>query len=163
MSATPDTIIIITPAPHAVASLRTKQNDWEGVRTLPYDDATGQQIKQSTYVKGNPSIGVGRNLNKPLSPEAIDFLWNEDFQEALAGANRFVWFKGLDEARQLAIIDMVFNLGYQKLSTFQQFLGLMEKGQYADAADDLETTAWYHQVGRRAVFLTNVIRTGVWT
>jgi lysozyme len=162
MSATPDTIIIITPPPHAVTALRNKQNDWEGVRTLPYDDATGQQIKQSSFVKGNPSIGVGRNLNKPLSSAAVDFLWNEDFQEALAGANRFVWFKGLDEARQLAIIDMTFNLGYEKLSTFQQFLSLMEQGNYNAAADDLETTLWYKQVGRRAVYLTNVIRTGVW-
>jgi hypothetical protein len=39
----------------------------------------------------------------------------------------------------------------------------MEQARYNDAANDLENTLWYKQVGRRAVYLTNVIRTGEWT
>lgn len=169
MTAAPDTIIIITPPTHNstisldVTKLREKQNDWEGVVSVVYDDATGNAIKQSSYVRGNPSVGVGRNLTKPMSPAAIDFLWREDAQEALAGAAKFEWFEGLDEPRKLAIVDMVFNLGYEKLTTFQQFLGCMEQARYNDAANDLENTLWYKQVGRRAVYLTNVIRTGEWT
>ena len=142
--------------------LRAKQNDWEGVRNVVYDDATGNPIGPSTYVKGNPSIGVGRNLRKPMSNAAIDFLWNEDAQEAVQGTSTLDWFAGLDENRQLAIVDMVFNMGLTMLQTFTVFLGYMAAGQYEAAADDLQGTKWYGQVGRRAVYLAEVIRTGVW-
>lgn len=146
-----------------LSRLRAKQNVWEGVRQLVYDDATGQTIRQSTYVKGNPTVGVGRNLLKPMSDDAIDFLWNEDAQEAVNDASTFAWFSSLDENRQLALVDMVFNMGLTTLRTFTVFLGYMASGQYQSAADDLQGTKWYGQVGQRAVYLTNVIRTGEWT
>lgn len=142
--------------------LLTKQKVWEGYRTTVYDDATGAPIRQSSYVKGNPSIGIGWNLTVPCSDAVIAFKWNEDVQTAIAGASAYSWFAGLNEARQLAIVDMVFNLGKQKLDTFATFLGLMASGDFSGAADDLKTTAWYNQVGHRAVYVAEAIRSGVW-
>lgn len=143
--------------------LRAKQNVWEGVRDIVYDDATGNSIGPSCYVKGNPSVGVGRNLRNPMSDAAIDFLWNEDIQEALSGASTFDWFEELDEHRQLAIVDMVFNMGLERFQTFNVFLGYMASKQYIAAADDLKGTKWYGEVGHRAQYLENVIRTGEWS
>lgn len=146
-----------------LTKLRAKQNVWEGVKDIVYDDATGGYLRSGTRVIGNPTVGVGRNLMKPMSAAAIDFLWNEDAQEALNGASTFPWFANLNEARQLAIVDMVFNMGLGTLQTFNTFLNCMQEGYFGAAANDLENTRWYKQVGQRAVYLTNVIRTGEWT
>lgn len=142
--------------------LLAKHHIWEGCRSTVYDDANGNPIKQSVYVKGNPTIGIGRNLTNPLSEAAIEFLWNESVQEAFANASCFVWFKDLSEPRQLAITDMVFNMGYEKLLTFKQFLGYMEVHDYESAAYDLKTTAWAAQVKGRAAYLIEAIRMGTW-
>ena len=142
--------------------LLAKQRVWEGYRTTVYDDANGSPIKQSSYVKGNPTIGIGRNLTNPLSDAAIEFLWNESVQLAFANASTFPWFEDINEARQLALTDMEFNLGHEKLLTFQQFLGYMAVHDYESAANDLETTAWAKQVGARAGYLIAAIRSGTW-
>jgi lysozyme len=142
--------------------LLAKQRVWEGYRPTVYDDATGTPIRQSSYVKGNPTIGIGRNLTIPLSDAAIDFLWNESVQEAFGNASTFPWFAGLSEPRQLALCDMEFNIGHGTLLTFTTFLSLMAVGNFNGAADDLETTDWYKQDGERAEYVTNSIRTGTW-
>jgi GH24 family phage-related lysozyme (muramidase) len=107
-------------------------------------------------------VGVGRNLRVPMSDAAIDFLWNEDANEAFGQASLLPWFADLNEARQLAITDMVFNLGAPTFATFTTFTSLMAQANYASAAADLETTQWYREDGQRAVYITNAIRTGEW-
>lgn len=54
---------------------------WEGDRDYPYDDATG---RAPDNLKGNLSIGVGRNLEaKPLSGAVKRLMFEEDVDEAL--------------------------------------------------------------------------------
>jgi lysozyme len=145
-----------------LTQLRAKQNVWEGVRNVAYDDATGNPIGPSSYVKGNPTIGVGRNLRNPMSDAAIDFLWNEDANAAFAAASMYPWFASLVEARQLAITDMIFNMGAATFATFTTFISYMAAGNFTAAAADLRTTAWYGQVPTRAVYDANAIETGEW-
>jgi lysozyme len=145
-----------------LAKLQTKQDIWEGVRTVVYDDATGNPIGPSSYVKGNPSVGRGRNLRKPMSQAAIDYLWDEDANEAFAAASMYPWFAGLNEARQLAVVDQIFSMGAETFATFTDYIGYLAAGNFAAAASDLRNTAWYGQVGQRAVYDANAIETGTW-
>jgi lysozyme len=106
---------------------------------------------------------VGRNLTgKPLSDKAIAFLLTEDYEEALDGLFiHLPWFAGLDEARQMVLIDMTFNLGIAGLLKFTNTLRSIEEGRWHDASIQMLASRWAKQVGARAVDLAKVMATGV--
>jgi lysozyme len=70
------------------------------------------------------------------------------------------WWRLLDGPRQDALANMAFNLGMQGLTEFTTFLRLMRAGAYAAAAVDLESTAWWDEVGERARRIADQIATG---
>jgi lysozyme len=134
----------------------------EGFRGFVYDDATGQPIASGVMVRGNPTIGYGWNLagNSLTIPHAKIILgWHVDDVTESVDAS-YPWVQGLSDARQRAVMNMVFNLGMNTFSSFRQFLGLLKSGDYAGAADDLEKTVWYGQVGDRAKRIVAMIRNG---
>src|SRR5262247_12330 len=134
----------------------------EGLRLKVYDDATGKPIIKGTNVKGNPTIGYGRNLVSPgISEDEAAWLFRQDYDGAVADLTRHfgAWFVGLLDVYQAVLVDMAFNVGVHKLLGFNVFLGLMQEGRYVEAADDLETTLWYKQVGRRGKDATHMLRT----
>lgn len=134
----------------------------EGYRGQLYDDATGAKIGPGSFVRGNPSIGYGFALNvAPLTvAESIPILTGRAQQTAGALLSALPWIATLSEPRQRALSNMAYNLGVTGLLKFDTFLALMEQGQFDQAADDLEKTPWYAQVGARAVRIVSTIRTG---
>lgn len=56
---------------------------------------------------------------------------------------------------QTVLANMVFNLGYNKLSKFTTTLQMVKDKRFADAGRNLRSSLWYKQVGLRAVELTN--------
>ena len=70
------------------------------------------------------------------------------------------WWRNLTDPRQDVLVNMAFNLGVAKLTTFTTFLPLVKSGQYAQAADDMLTTDWAKEVGARAQRLAQQMRTG---
>lgn len=141
-----------------IANLRSE----EGVRAVAYDDADGQPITRGTTVHGWPTVGVGHNLTVPLSDRAIDLILQDDLQPALAAAQTYPWFAGLNEPRQLAIVDMIFNMGAETFAQFGQFHAYLAAGNFGAAGDDLTGTSWYGEVGPRAKRIELIIRSGVW-
>lgn len=104
----------------------------EGKRHRVYTDSTG-----------NPTIGVGFNLNRPdatrllrfvggdyralvngkdgLTDEQIDVLLNHTIMEATSTARAlFRNFDHLDPVRRRVVIDMAFNMGRGTLGTFEK-------------------------------------------
>lgn len=61
---------------------------------------------------------------------------------------------------QTVLANLIFNLGTVKLSKFAPTLALFAKKDYKGAAARLKRTAWYGQVGSRAVELTERLTTG---
>lgn len=51
------------------------------------------------------------------------------------------------------LVDMIYNLGYQRLKQFQPTIDTIKAGKYEEAATRLKKTAWHRQVGDRAVEL----------
>lgn len=148
----------ITPL---IAKLRTE----EGCKLNVYDDATGQAIGPSTYVKGNPTIGIGTNLGvgAGITEEEADYLLSNRLNIAASEVATLAGFNLLDDVRKLVLIDMCFNMGLPTLQTFTVFLGYVASGQYNAAADDMLQTKWAKEVGQRAVNLAQVMRTGAWS
>lgn len=61
---------------------------------------------------------------------------------------------------QTVLANMIYNLGYKKLAAFDTTIGMIKRGEYARAADNLTKTAWHKQVGDRALELEQRLRTG---
>lgn len=141
-----------------IANLRAE----EGVRPVAYDDADGSPITRGSTIHGWPTVGVGHNLTVPLTDAAINHILSDDLQPALAAAQQYDWFAGLNAPRQLAIVDMIFNMGAETFAQFGQFHALLAAGDFDAAANDLTATAWAREVGSRAVRIEQIIRSGEW-
>lgn len=134
----------------------------EGIKPILYDDHNGKPLQSGSVIVGNPTLGIGWNVaTTPLTTnQYITILgWLVDAKlTEVRGAIPF--FDELPDDVQRAVANMAFNMGVPTLQTFTTFLGLLKNARYELAADDLETTKWYGQVGARAVRICALIRGG---
>jgi lysozyme len=132
----------------------------EGKRATAYDDATGLELHPGMLLKGNVTIGVGRNLTgKGLRDDEISFLLSGDIADAIRDARAVLpCYDELSRPRQLALISMAFNLGRAGLEQFKRFISAVEIGDYEDAADEMLASRWAVQVSHRADELAWMMR-----
>lgn len=124
----------------------------EGRRSKPYVDSLG-----------NMTIGIGRNLDDTgLRPEEIDYLYANDVAAVLQDIHLHCpWFDALSDARQLVIVDMVFNLGMPRFLLFHKMLDALRAKDYVRAAAEMLASIWARQVGARAQDLAQQMREGI--
>ena len=146
----------------------------EGKRNRPYCDKCGVTVGLgfgswqcaclgSGWKPGNLTIGVGHNLTgRPLSDRAIAQILDDDYEEALRDLVGFAWFKGLNDARRAALLDLRFNVGAAKFREFERMIVALENGNFVAAAFEMFDSKWARQVGERAQDDSNLLRTGDW-
>lgn len=133
----------------------------EGEVLEVYDDATGNLLKPGMQVKGNPTIGVGRNLLVGISDSESAYLLNNDITNVCAQLDaQLPWWAQLDSVRQRVLVNMCFNLGIAGLLGFPHFLLALQDGQWAEAAVQMQMSAWWSQVGARAARLQYMVLNG---
>jgi lysozyme len=132
----------------------------EDLRQFVYDDATGLPIVKGTLVKGNPTIGVGRNLvGRGITKEEALYLLNNDIKSFTEELTRAIpWFASQPEEIRNVLIDMGFNMGVGKLLGFKNTLELIHQGNYKRASVEMLKSTWAKQVGNRAVELSNILK-----
>jgi lysozyme len=136
--------------------------DDEALRLKPYDDATGKELKPGDTLKGNITIGIGRNLSGVGISKSEAFMLNcADIDKAETQLdNALPWWRSMSERRQIVILSMVFNMGINKVLGFIRTLSFMKQGDYNAAADGMEASLWAKQVGNRAKRLIDMMRKG---
>jgi len=113
--------------------------------------------------EGIYTIGVGHNLeSKGISEAVCDLMLEEDINEAIDDADTFRWFEDLTDPRRAVVVDMIFNLGLTRFSGFKKTIQFLENGLYQSAAKEMLDSRWANQVGRRAIRLSEIMRTGEW-
>ncbi len=135
---------------------------WEGRRAKVYTDSAG-----------HPTIGIGFNLDRAdavekiaalgvsyddlragaveLSDDQIDALFSADLETAIEGARSNVSsFDGLPDEKQMVVVDLVFNLGASGFAAFKRTIAAIEAQLWSQAADEMEDSLWFRQVGLRA-------------
>lgn len=122
----------------------------EGFRQYPYID-TLDKI----------TIGIGRNLSdRGLECSEVDLLFQNDvnyfYQRLLS---EFPWFSLLNQARQIALIDMCF-MGFQHFLTFHDMIAALEKQDFVNAAKCIIDSKYEKEVGHRAREIAEIIETG---
>jgi peptidoglycan hydrolase-like protein with peptidoglycan-binding domain/GH24 family phage-related lysozyme (muramidase) len=119
--------------------------------------------------RGFPTAGIGHllagthlHVGAKVSAQQITAWFQQDVAKAVEGARRDLGhaFDGLDEARKIVVIDMVFNLGQGGSGGFHATIHAIQSGNFAQAADDMLQSLWARQVGHRAVEDAQIMRSG---
>ncbi len=130
---------------------RAEAPNGEAMR-FPYEDSVGLI-----------TIGWGRNLdNKGLSLKECQILFNNDFHDAMQDAASLPYWEQLCGARQMVVVDMVFNLGLTRFLKFPKLNAALAAGDILQVAHEMKDSKWYTQVGSRARKLRQIMLTGVW-
>lgn len=113
----------------------------ERLKTKPYLDTVGKL-----------TIGYGRNLDDVGITEAeADFLLMNDINGSISDLDMaFPIWKELSENRQMALLNMVFNLGLHKFMTFRKMHAAIREGDFDKASQEALDSLWARQVGSRA-------------
>jgi len=98
------------------------------------------------------TIGVGRNLEaKGISEAEAMFMLDNDINEAKAGAKQLVRsFDLLSDDRKIVIVSMVFQMGKNGVSKFQNMLKAIELKEFGIAANEMLESRWAVQTPNRA-------------
>ena len=122
----------------------------EGLVKKPYKDTVGKL-----------TIGVGRNLDDVgITKDEALYLLDNDIDRVEDELKKFDWFNELDEVRQVAIIDMCFNLGLSRFLQFKKTIEALKDKDWGKAAEEMLNSKWAKQVGNRAVELSEMIKKG---
>ena len=136
-----------------LAKYKNMTKTFEGLRLKPYKCTAGKL-----------TIGYGRNLEDVgISQAEADMMFERDFAMAESEVKRLckefnIDCESLIEQRFYVLTDMMFNLGYNRLSKFKKFLYALKTGSYAAAADEMLDSVWAKQVGNRATQLSALMR-----
>lgn len=144
----------------------------EGLRLKPYKDSKGiWTILVGHNMEAKPlSLDMQRRLAEDGALVEMDaiIVLHDDITEHCILLDKYLpwWSTKLDDARQNALVNMAFNLGVGpsdeqpdgKILQFKNSLALLERGEYEKAAANFAMSAWYKQVGQRAVRLVAIIK-----
>jgi lysozyme len=120
----------------------------EGLKLKPYRDSMGFM-----------TIGYGRCLDTTgiSKQEACVLLSNDIARTEKALDANIPWWTTLSDNRQLVLMDMAYNLGIEGLLEFKRMLADLQSGDFVSAANEMQTSRWYTQVGDRAVRLRSLL------
>jgi len=108
-------------------------------------------LKPYTDTVGKLTIGVGRNLDdNGISEDEALYMLNNDLKivsNDLHGI--FEDFSDLPYDVQLALTDMMFNLGKPRFSGFKNMIQAIKDKDFKEAARQAKDSKWCKQVGTR--------------
>ena len=111
--------------------------------------------------RGFLTIGYGYNLDEGMSENVASILLMAMIAEKSDELQAMLPFwEKLTQARQEVFIDMAYNLGTAGLMQFKNMLQCASKGDVDGVCREMQDSAWYSQVGQRAVNLIAKYRQG---
>jgi len=136
----------------------------------------GKKSRPYKCPAGFNTIGVGYNFDANPLPEdieaylkkngkitdyMIDRLFDLSLHVALSGCRAlFPVFDTFSHNRQIALIDLVFQLGKAGMTKFKKSIPLINAGKWEEAAKEMRKSEWAKQTKNRSIEITNMIREG---
>ena len=129
-------------------------------------------VKYDIYLDhlGLPTFGIGHLVTKtdpesgqavgtPISKERVAECFDMDVQSVINDCNKlYEDFEDLPEEVQQIIANMMFNMGYTRLSKFKGMKRGVDSLNWNQAADEMVDSRWYRQVTNRANRLVERMR-----
>jgi len=111
---------------------------------------------------GLPTVGIGHliteddpehgcSVGTEVSADRVQALFRRDIAITIEDCQRmFDNFDDLPEEVQLICANMMFTLGYPRMSKFKMFRAAIEVRNWQEAAEQMIDSKWYDQVTNRA-------------
>jgi len=125
----------------------------EGYRSRPY-----------YCTEGKYTVGYGRNLDdNGIRKDEAQLMLANDLKDCESQVEDNIdCFNKLSEVRQAVLINMVFNLGWPRLSKFNKMLLALDNGDFGRASEEMLDSRWARQVGNRAIELSDMMKINEW-
>ena len=119
---------------------------------------------------GFPTFGIGhlvvehdpeygKEVGTYVPENRVIKAFEQDIETVLSDCNRlYEDFEDLPEEAQRVIANMMFNMGYTRLSKFKGMKRGVDARDWNVAADEMVDSRWYHQVTSRARRLVERMR-----
>lgn len=123
----------------------------EGIKYEIYLDHLGLPTLGIGHLVRESDIEHGQPVGTPVTEERVIELFKGDILSVLADCDRlYPEFETLPEEAQLIIANMMFNMGYSRLSKFRMMKAAVEAGDWKEAAAQMKDSRWARQVPNRA-------------
>ena len=119
---------------------------------------------------GYPTFGIGHlvtihdpehgwSVGTDVDEYRVKEAFEDDVQSVLSDCEKlYVQWEHLPEEAQLIIANMMFNMGYTRLSKFKGMKRGVDARDWNAAADEMVDSKWYNQVTNRADRLVERMR-----
>ena len=142
-----------------LVKLRKQLEIDEGIVNEIYNDHLGYPTFGIGHLITEDDPEEGLPVGTPVSEERIQQAFESDIEWVLSDCNKlYNNFDSLPEEVQQIIANMMFNLGYPRLSKFKGMRSGVVNENWDAAADEMLDSRWARQVGARAERLADRMR-----
>ena len=139
--------------------LREELTEDEGCKYEIYLDHLGYPTFGIGHLVRESDPEHGEEIGTPVSEDRVIAAFESDIETLLSDCNKlYSDFEDLPEESQLIIANMMFNLGYPRLSAFKGMKRGVDSRDWNTAADEMVDSRWYKQVTNRAERLVGRMR-----
>ena len=134
-----------------IEQLRKELERDEGVKYEVYLDHLGYPTFGIGHLITDDDPECGASVGTKVDSDRVQEAFETDVESVLSDCERlYVQFEHLPEEAQLIIANMMFNMGYTRLSKFKGMKRGVDARDWESAADEMGDSKWYRQVTRRA-------------
>ena len=134
-----------------IGQLREELERDEGVKYEVYLDHLGYPTFGIGHLITDDDPERGASVGTKVDSDRVQEAFEADVESVLSDCERlYVQFEHLPEEVQLIIANMMFNMGYTRLSKFKGMKRGVDARDWESAADEMVDSRWYKQVTRRA-------------
>ena len=131
----------------------------EGVKYEVYLDHLGYPTFGIGHLITDDDPEYGAGVGTEVSDDRVKDAFSSDIETVLSDCERlYEDFRDLPEEAQLIIANMMFNMGYTRLSKFRGMKRGVDARDWTAAADEMVDSRWYKQVTNRANRLVGRMR-----
>ena len=142
-----------------IESLREEIEADEGCKYEVYLDHLGLPTFGIGHLVLDSDIEYGEPAGTIVSEDRVSECFNSDISTVLSECERlYEDFSSLPEDVQRIIANMMFNMGYPRLSKFKGMKAGVDARDWNQAADEMVDSVWYRQVTNRADRLVERMR-----
>ena len=134
-----------------IGQLREELERDEGVKYEVYLDHLGYPTFGIGHLITDDDPERGASVGTKVDSDRVQEAFETDVETVLSDCERlYVQFEHLPEEVQLIVANMMFNMGYTRLSKFKGIKRGVDARDWESAADEMVDSRWYKQVTRRA-------------
>tara|TARA_Y100000361_G_scaffold118061_1_gene109314 strand:+ start:121 stop:564 length:444 start_codon:yes stop_codon:yes gene_type:complete len=139
-----------------VESLRKQLEIDEGVKYEIYLDHLGYPTFGIGHLVRESDPEHGQEVGTAVSADRVAEAFESDLEGVLSDCRKlYPDIDDLPEEAQQIIANMMFNLGYPRLSKFKNMKRCVDERDWMGAGEEMMDSRWYQQVPNRAGRLVN--------